>query len=245
MNPGNIISDELKKLAPVLVPALGIQVYEVPEHYFEEFALSFYPNKILNLNPAMEVPEGYFEGFAASVIDKIKAAKQVDAVPEEIEQHSPLMYTAGKKMPYSVPEGYFDSFSKKIEERLQPAKVIRMAPGRKSVLRYAVAAVVTGLLGLGIFNGLNNKEDMSGKSDRNLILAEARNILSTNSFEQTLESIPAEDIVNYLENNGQDVNAAIVAVAASQENLPEPEEYLFDEQALEKFLNGVTPETLN
>ena len=196
---------------------------------------------MLNPKPALSVPDGYFEGFAASMMSKIRSVEKIES-----EELSVTLNAIGKEMPFEVPSGYMDAFAGNVLNSVRPAKVIQMTGTRRSVFKYAMAAVVTGLLGLGIFNGLNNKDALRDQSEQKVILAEARNILSTNSFEQTLESIPAEDIITYLEAMGQDVDAAIVAVAASsQEDLPEPEEYLFDEKALEKFLNGPGFETLN
>lgn len=238
MKPVNNISEELESLAPALIPALGIQVYTVPDRYFEEFPYSFYPEMNRNHKPAMMVPEGYFDGFADSVMQKIRSVEASLPAVKEDEEVSEILRSISKKMPYQVPQGYMESFASVVMQKVRrPAKLVPVSSVRP-MFRYAAAAVITGLLGLGIFNRMNNKNSASDYSQKE-ILADARNILSTNSFDQTLESIPAEDIVSYLENKGQDVDAAIVAVAASQAELPEPEEYLFDESTLENFLNDL------
>lgn len=192
----------------------------------------------------MQVPEGYFNGFAESVMQKIRAAEGSLHQADREEELSEILQAVSKLMPYKIPVGYMDSFSVSMLEKVRPAKVISMRP-KRSVFQYAAAAVVTGLLGLGIFNGMNNKQQGPEESTQKVVFAEARNILSTNSFEQTLKSIPAEDIVNYLENIGQDVDAALVAVAATEPGLPEPVDYLIDESTLENFLKDLDPKTLN
>ncbi len=240
----NIISDELKNLAPALIPAQGIQVFTVPDGYFEEFALTFYPDNILNSVPAMSAPEGYFDGFAASVMLKIKAGETSLPVGSEHDELPRVLKSISREMPYEIPPGFMGSFSGKMLKKVRPPKVVSLSSVKKSMFRYAAAAVVTGLLGLGIFNGMNGKV-ADVESTRNAILADAKLILSTNSFEQTLESISSDDIVSYLETTGQDVEAAVVATAASQSDLPEPVEYLLDDGTLEKFLNDLNIQTLN
>src|SRR5688500_11745027 len=75
------------------------------------------PNK-----PVFSPPEGYFENFAHSVLMKIKSGKQVT---DELNELSPLLAGASKKMPYSVPDDFFSGISSQLDtitrEEVQPS----------------------------------------------------------------------------------------------------------------------------
>ena len=65
----------------------------------------------------------------------------------------------------------------------------------------------------------------------------ANNILKTGTFDKELETVSDKDIEQYLEQGGQDVNAALVAASTDDEaTLPEAAEYLLDENALDNYL---------
>jgi len=148
-------------------PVLNINkepVYEVPAGYFENLAgtvmnrikadtanakdelelLSPVLSKINKGNP-FSSPEGYFTDISDNIIAGVKA---IDFVNEELENLSPVMAGLKKKPVYEVPAGYFDAnpavILEKAKEQL-PAKVVRIGFGKR-VIRYAAAAVVTGIV---------------------------------------------------------------------------------------------------
>src|SRR5688572_6587693 len=93
------ILNELQQQAPTLVPLLGINVFKVPEGYFENFSNSISDQLIAENLPAVSkslvsVPDGYFENFADSVLAKIKAETNI-SVSEEIRELSPALYSVG------------------------------------------------------------------------------------------------------------------------------------------------------
>jgi hypothetical protein len=47
------------------------------------------------------------------------------------------------------------------------------------------------------------------------------------------------DIVNYLENNGSDMDEALVATTIDENELPTEEDYLTDDKALDKYLDNI------
>ena len=145
------------------------------------------------------------------------------------------------KLPYTVPDDYFDSFAQKVIIKTKKAKVIKGQFGYK-IIKYAVAAVVIGLIGFFVFNTLvANKYNQDNK-----VFADAQQIIKDNSFEQVLSDIPESDIISYLESNGSDVNTAIVATIVNKnEALPEPDAYLFDDNTLDNFLADYDTQLLN
>ena len=54
-----------------------------------------------------------------------------------------------------------------------------------------------------------------------------------------MNKLSNDDIVKYLEANGSDIQAAIVANSVDKNELPSQEDYLLDEQALDKYLNSI------
>ena len=68
-------------------------------------------------------------------------------------------------------------------------------------------------------------------------LRKAKEILNKGSFNIELNSLKEEDIVGYLTMNGDDVDAALVASSIDGQNLPEAEEYIYNDNALNDFLN--------
>ncbi|MEJ7609704.1 MAG: hypothetical protein WKF88_00855 [Ferruginibacter sp.] len=66
----------------------------------------------------------------------------------------------------------------------------------------------------------------------------ANEILKTGSFENEMNSLSDNDIVKYLKENGEDINAALVASSLTDETkLPEASDYLTDENTLDDYLN--------
>lgn len=125
------------------------------------------------------VPSGYFSDFPDILMNRIhlEAARSVRASDtsrktveassqEEISEISPLLAGLKNKNTYRTPEGYFDHLKAKIPESI-PTKVIDISshPSSKTaekhirqfsiparIVRYAAAACIVGLLGIGIYN---------------------------------------------------------------------------------------------
>lgn len=92
-----------------------------------------------------QVPAGYFDGLADQVIARIKAMEVADS-NEELELLSPFLNNISRKMPYQIPQGYFENINTVVgRENKKPAKLVVLNP-RRTWLRYAAAAIVTGLI---------------------------------------------------------------------------------------------------
>lgn len=167
-------------------------------------------------DPVLSVPEHYFETLPAHIL--LKVTDRYD----------------------SVPEGYFESLPDRIMDRIkkeQSAPVIRF---RTSFVRYAVAAVLTGLLGLALFSAFNNREETDS-----VLYAEAGKILASGRFDETMRSLNEEEIERFLSGGGQDVYAALVAQAAYNQELPETFDYIVQENTLDEFLENLNIEPIN
>src|SRR5664279_3741443 len=97
METKNDILNELRSLSPLIAGMNKINVFSVPEGYFDsisETVLACLPeeNRIFNLpqiKQTPDVPEGYFDQLAGSILDKIKATQ---TARDEIRNLSPLLH---------------------------------------------------------------------------------------------------------------------------------------------------------
>lgn len=149
-------------------------LYQVPEGYFDSLAnnvlnrvrsleASSGREELLHLAPVLNSldktmpyskPNTYFEELPENVVAGIKA---VDFVNEELENLSPLMSSLKNKRVYEVPVSYFDTVAGTVVSRIkqQTARVVALQ-FRKRVMRYAAAAVVTGIMAIGAWMYMGN-----------------------------------------------------------------------------------------
>ena len=184
------ILQELESISPLIAKEPRINVFQVPEHYFENLS-SHILLKINVLSTSKSVPEGYFESLPDILINRIRSEANVVSIK--------------KQYPF---------------------------------LKYAIAAVIVGILGLNLFSFFNQQKD-----ERAILLAEANQIIKTQSFDAVFESIPEDEIENYLIASGSDVNAALVANVAYNKELPAEIDYLSEAHTLDTFLEELNIET--
>lgn len=239
------ILNELRELSPALAALEKINVFTVPEGYFENLTIDIMAgieneyglNKNAITNSTVSVPEGYFESLSGTILNKIKALKTEDAATE-IRALSPMLYSIQHENVFEVPHGYFENLSDDIIEKTKPeAKVVKIGGRSRTFFKYAVAAVFTGVIALGVFKFTNATKQSS--------LPEYVTAgLQVQNVDQELASISDAEIVKFLEESGTDVKAAIVANSIDENELPSQEDYLLDEQALDKYLNSINVDEL-
>ncbi|MEO6670293.1 MAG: hypothetical protein ABIN36_12500 [Ferruginibacter sp.] len=240
------IYNELKELNSPLADISNINVYSVPDGYFgslssdiqqrlyEQPDMSQFDVPVLE----MKVPEGYFDGLADAIMNKIKSNES-----PVLEEYPAFLAPVQHKNVFKVPFGYFDSLAGDILNKIsgQKPRVIEMKP-RPAVFRYAIAAGITGILGLSLFSVFDNRSHNEiSKPDNNPtafveIINDGMDIIKNGSFDKTLEALADDEIVNYLKNDGEDINAALVASVTDEQTLPEQDAYFIDEQTLDNFL---------
>jgi hypothetical protein len=289
MNTRNEILKELQELNSPLAGLEPVNVFTVPQGYFDNFGSSVLRaingggilKSITQPGPA-DVPEGYFDTLAGSIMDKIK---QQAAQNEEEPALSPLLQSLKHKnvfevpqgyfeglaanisanlpakdsdeLPavlqglkhknvFEVPQGYFNGFAATVMARLEPqgAKVVTMRK-RFSVVKYAVAAALVGVMALGVYKiagtgGTGEGIKLSEVHENGIALSKDEAKYNT-AFDQVSD----EAIVQFLETNGQDVDAALAAVAVDEKELPAEDELILDEKTLDNFLNNIDDKDLN
>lgn len=159
---------ELKAISPAVAAISNENVFQAPPGYFEDL-----PDKILSLVKTAIIQDGL-------------------SAREEIEQLSPLIAALKNKQAQTVPPDYFSTLSHIITAKLGPTKkevpVIRMDTGRKKKwLRYAAAALITGIIGTGALFLLNN--------DHSSQIAMNKDIPSISAL---LPAVPDAELAAYL-----------------------------------------------
>ena len=237
MNRREDILMELKSISDAVAAIPFVNVFNVDSAYF-----SAMPQIIMaqiNVGDSfnnLTVPDGYFERLAGNILNRIHALE--NDVIAELNEISPLIAGIEKKETYTVPKSYFEELTF-TDTQHKIAKVISISKPR-SFFKYAAAAVIIGLLGLSIVNIVDNNHE----TDSSTMIAKIttgtlqQNALATNgSFDEALKNISDNEIEQYLQKNGQDVNAALVASSTDEiDKLPEATDYLLDENTLENYL---------
>lgn len=230
------ISEELKSISALIAGIPKVNVFDVPTGYFEgiedELNARIITDSFADKSEIFSVPQGYFEGLQNSIMDKIR--DEENEVQAELNALSPLIAKINKKNIFKVPQGYFDSLAFIPKEE---AKLISMK-SRPTIFRYAAAAVITGLLGLGLLNVFNNNsENVSSVPMQASVMKKANTIIAAGSFDKELNSVSDNDIESYLKQSGVDVKAAMVAASTDDvSSLPEETDYLINENTLDEFL---------
>lgn len=232
MNQNKNIQEELLTISEVVANIPKCNVFEVPEGYFEH-AQSEVLIKCIE-SPVFETPEKYFELLPEIILDKIKNADS-----PETESH--ILSNPRKQNPYEVPNAYFETLPENILQAVKtPAKIISIS--KNNIWLKLIAAVIVGLIGFTIIINLPKKQD-EGIS---LIEKEAKKIILNKSFESEFEQINDKEIENYLEENGHDVNAALVASLNEDEINLDNDDLLYDEEAVDNYLSSLkTAEKIN
>ena len=142
------------------------------------------------------------------------------------------------KETFTVPARYFDELTF-LSKQKQTAKIISIDKPR-SFFKYAAAAIITGLLGLGIINFFNNDNAANNITTAAQVTTGTNlpnTVIINGSFDEVLKSLSDIEIEEYLQQSGQDVNAALVASSTDDtDKLPEVTDYLLDENVLENYL---------
>ena len=239
MNNREDILAEIESVSASVAAIPFVNVFTVEETYFsrlpEIIMAQVYVGNAIGSSKNLTVPDGYFESLAGNILNKIHALE--NDVTAELSEISPLLAGVDNKKTYTVPDGYFNKLS--FVEQKETATIISINKPR-SFFKYAAAAVITGLLGLSIVNIVNNSSssDPVTTTAETITASTQTNTVALNgSFDEALKNISDNEIEQYLQSDGQDVSAALVASSTDDiEKLPEATDYLLDENVLENYL---------
>lgn len=237
------IYEELNDISPVLAGIGKKNVFSVPEGYFDELTVSTLKSVGTGVLQTLTVPEGYFESLATSVLDKIKSL-EIDPA-SELRTLSPMLYSVQNENVFDVPRGYFNNLEKDILDKIAKpqVKVVELKK-RDSIWKYAVAAVVTGVISVSSFMMFNSSPSTKS-NETSVAIKEAGKFKNETQINGAIASLSDDDIIKYLEKTGTDVDNEALAAGIDEKALPEAKDYLLDENVLETYLNETDKNSQN
>lgn len=282
MNTRTDIINELEQLQSPLAAQAPVNVFTVPQGYFEGLAASVLrtvqgDNILQTIQPPAnaDVPEGYFDNLASSILNKIKAQESEDeplsplleslrktnvfTVPQGYFEGlsedvvaaqsgaditlSPTLAGLRQQQVFTVPQGYFEALPGQIAAKLNQPKGKVVSFVRSRFVKYAAAAMITGAMALGVYQFTKNgtASGVEGNAIAALTDVQKQGIsLSKNDalYNQEMEQVSDEAIVQFLTANGDDLETAVAAATVNENELPNETDLMLDDAALEDFLNG-------
>lgn len=227
--PGTILASIINEVGPA---------GDAPEGYFDSLSNNILSkiegtaaNELHQLSPFLagikkvnpfEVPENYF--------DEAGNEMSLQVTSENIPA---LLKNASKEQPFEVPAGYFDQIAYNILSNIKEqggAKIVAMPKRNSSILKYAAAAVFTGVMVFGVYKSITPAPEKGGVINPGM---------TATAFTQKLENLPEEDIVKYLERNGTQEDIAALTSGIDEADLPDQEDYFIDNATLDKFLEDI------
>lgn len=239
----------LKESNPEILQLINkLDKTDVPEGYFDGLAASIL-NRIKStevqtdteeLSPVLKnlqqinvytVPDGYFDSVEAAVTAKLLDQSAAD----ELRSLSSMLYSIQNENVFEAPSGYFEKLSEAILSKVErgPAKVVAM-PKRRNIFKYAAAAAISGVM---LFAGYKFISPGTSSVKPEIPTAQI-------DVEKEMDKLSDESIVKYLQASGEDVDAALVAAAIDEKELPSQEDYLLDDKTLDNFLNNINDKDL-
>lgn len=245
-NKTSDILNELKTISPFLANLEKVNVFKVPDNYFDDLDKKISTLLFLHQdekNPSQRVPEGYFDSLSDRILSKIKKEASETAT-EEIKEISPALHYLKEEQVFTIPENYFDNLSNRILDKIHPkkAKVISIKSSQKW-WKYTAAAVISGVLAISslqIFNQKTGKEKIAAS-----YIQVAQQYKTPQKLDEGIASLSADEIAKYLEKTGTVLDEDVLIKDTDTTNLPSAADYLTDENALDNFLNRVNSESTN
>ncbi|MBC7937517.1 MAG: hypothetical protein H7Y86_19390 [Rhizobacter sp.] len=115
--PDNNVINELRELSPAVAAIPRVNVFKVPEGYFDSLATLLLLDISNSENDTIKnaaVPEGYFDSLSSNIMARIKAENTA-----QTDESSALIDGIGNKNVYTVPAGYFEELSSTIMNRIK------------------------------------------------------------------------------------------------------------------------------
>jgi hypothetical protein len=229
-----------KNLPSSILDKIKLHQANITTTDFESNALLF-PG--LQRTNVFEVPGKYFDNLSSIILGKIKDTQHnIDDVgPIEL---SALMQSLQHTNVFEVTSDYFNSVPTNVLKKVitTPAKVVGLFKIR-SLLKYAAAAIITGAMALGVYKYMVNPSAINqapvvGFATLDSSIEKGRD-MNQQQFNEALNNLTKEDITNYLEKNGSDIDMALVTPNVNESDLPNRDDYLLDENTLENYLDKI------
>lgn len=245
-NNSTEILNELKEISPFLATMEKVNVFQVPQNYFSQLNEKILTELFIRRqekNNVQKVPDGYFDSLSDRIISKIKT-ENIGSASEEIQELSPALNYLREEAVFTIPENYFDDLSDRILDKIhsEKANVISISFAKKW-WKYAAAAVIIGIIAISsllTFNNKNKKEIASKNIPA--YIKEASKYPTPEKLNEGISSLSKDDIVNYLQSNGNILDEEVITKDLDTKDLPATEDYLVNENTLNNFLEKLNSE---
>ena len=125
------ILNELKDLSPVIAGLEKVNVFSVPQGYFEYLPADIMAgieseqglkNGPSSISSSHEIPQGYFDTLTENILNKIKLQEDENA-PVELKTLSALLYSIQNENVFKVPQGYFNTLADTVLQKIMALDV--------------------------------------------------------------------------------------------------------------------------
>ena len=160
-----------------------------------------------------QVPEGYLEAFPHQMLEEVNKTSRgynIQNAGEEITAISPLLAGLKNKQAFSVPDGYFEQLANTVSAEVTNkthtiAPVFNMGSGNRKWMRYAAAAIVTGVIGISAFFFINRHSPVSEP------VAQNNSSVSGSGLKDISDTILSDYLADIPENQNTIVDSADAA----------------------------------
>lgn len=246
MAKDSTILNELREISPLLAGLERVNVFTVPQDYFDKISSSI----LLKLDQdqisgkamalPLEAPAGYFENLSSNILSRIKSESL-----HESNEVFPALLNEKINLPFNLPENYFESLPSQILNKVkannEKAKVVSFHI--KRIYRYAAAAVIIlGLLTTSYFLFNHSDKDKNGFAVVNKQTVQDPDALQYNSkkaFNEGIAALTDDQIAEYLKEHGNLLDIDLLINNTDANEMPEPNEYLENENALYNYLDKI------
>jgi hypothetical protein len=229
----NIILTELREISPLLAEIKNINIFSVPPSYFNNLAEDIIQNinqvytRVNNFSSVTpyKVEERYFDNLSNSILIKIRNQKKESSeVVDELNSIAPLLNTINKAPLFSVPQGYFENLNVSQKSLIRPKEKFFI----KKIARYAVAAVITALIGVAIYV-------ITGEADK-------RSGVQVVNVKSAVKNLRDEEIIGFLRSHSLSNTGNV----SSQKKSPAPKFYeslkqMTDEEIQQYLQDNIEP----
>jgi hypothetical protein len=171
----------------------------------------------VNKTNVFRVPHNYFDGLANVILSKINVSQNTQT--NELGDIAPTLLSIGKQNVYTIPKNYFKTFQVNIPPAEKPfAKIIKI----NTIIKYAVAAAVAGIIFTGSFLFKQHYVNQS-------ILPE--------SVSNTIKNISDDELNKYAEEHSLQLNDDSEADDGSELNIAAELQVVSDEELEQYYQN--------
>jgi hypothetical protein len=228
-----LAKSEIKALSPLLAEHKNTLPYLIPdENYLNIFSEQLTEKITISshldeTNTPYSIPSDYFNLFSSRMLDLIRS----NDVEQELIILSPLLSQVSRKLPYEPMPTDLEISEEKlagIGSRKKQSKVISLISSK--IIGYAVAAsVLFAVLTFVIENITPNK-------NKNIVSIPAT--ISEQQFNHLLASADEQEIIEYLKEEGIQLNQSEIETMVDPASLPDEINY-FDQQFSDKFFEEI------